>query len=244
MLGGTDLGVSVSANSESGNRLRFPGLRSAAREFFRALEREPCPSLWPAGDRVTYATYVLGPLKALVVDLAVQLEDATPAVALVPRVGQSLTWVGVPDTADCPVSTVRAWLADSDPSTSPLLSFSLSSSQLRVSLDCAENANAVPRLRALLLSDDERPRRIALDALARGWDVEGPRLVEADDGSLPEALRPWMRQGHLRITRVLDWEEWLDEPGLAVEVADRFRELLPLMELMRPAREPSAARPA
>jgi hypothetical protein len=31
----------------------------------------------------------------------------------------------------------------------------------------------------------------------------------------------------------LAWEEWLDEPGLAVEISDRLRQLLPLLDTMR-----------
>ena len=45
----------------------------------------------------------------------------------------------------------------------------------------------------------------------------------------------------LRVARIEPWDAWVGEPGFSVELADRFRELLPLFERM--CREPESERP-
>jgi hypothetical protein len=44
----------------------------------------------------------------------------------------------------------------------------------------------------------------------------------------------------VEVSRRLPWDEWLDDPDLGRELADRFRELLPLFDELR--RSPSVAR--
>lgn len=102
---------------------RFRGLPREAQEFFRALEREPCPDTMPGGDRAAYAAHVLSPLKALVTDLREELRDVRPPLGSEARAGASLDW---PDGArsdpeDCPVRRIRFWDAARDRDRSPLL---------------------------------------------------------------------------------------------------------------------------
>jgi hypothetical protein len=113
---------------------RFRGLPREAREFFRALEREPCPDTMPGGDRAAYAAHVLTPLKALVTDLRERLSDVRPPLGSEARAGASLDW---PDGArsnpeDCPVRRIRFWDAGTDRERSPLLYATFTSGHIEV----------------------------------------------------------------------------------------------------------------
>jgi hypothetical protein len=220
--------------------LRFSGLHPAARAFFRALDREPCPTSWPGEDRVAYVAHILGPLKALVGDLSRNLDDVSSIVRLEPRVGASLAWPRnlAPDSADCPVRTVRAWDRAATPATSPLLFVTFSGPAIELGLDAAGGDPAASvRVRDALLGPEEEPRADAAALLCAGWTVEG---AAAGLEELPEDLRPWFAPVPLRVSRRLAWEPWLHEPAFALEVADRFRDLLPLFERMR-APHPAAS---
>jgi hypothetical protein len=198
---------------------------------------------------VTYVAYVLGPLKALVVDLSRHLEDLSPVLSLEPRVGASLAWPRevAPDSADCPVRTVRAWDRDATPATSPLLFVTFAGRAIEVGLDAAgADPGASARVRDALLDAEEEPRADAARLLGSGWKVAGPPAGAGpppDAGGLPEDLHPWFGPGPLRVSRQLAWEPWLQEPGFALEIADRFRELLPLFETMRSPRASSVVAP-
>jgi hypothetical protein len=213
---------------------RFSGPTRQMRGFFELLDREPCPESWPGGDRVTYIKDVLGPLKALTQDLADRLTDVRPRLALVPRVGASLGWPRelAPATADCAVRTVRAWDASATPDTSPLLQVTFTGEAVRIGLE-ADDRGCVAGLRRALLGADEGPRRIAATLLGRGWTLGGPRSPDAEDGAIPPDIRPWLRREPLHVTRSFAWEPWLEEPAFVDEVADGFRELLPLFQLLR-----------
>ena len=184
---------------------RFRGLRAETRSFFEALEREPCPDTMPAGDRATYAAHVLSPLKALVTDLAVLLDDVTPGLGLEARVGASLFW---PDGAhdnpeDCPVRQLRIWDAGAGPEESPFLFATFGAPGIDVGLSAESIAAPGPSCLAALT--------------CAGWETS--------------------RESGLRVERRLTWEAWLDDPAFSRELADRFRELLPLFdELRRPVR--------
>lgn len=238
----------------AGPDLRFPGLSPAARAFFHAVDREPCPTAWPGADRVAYVAHVLGPLKALVGDLDRELAGSAPRIKLEPRVGASLAWPReiAPDSADCPVRCIRAWIADEPRTRSPLLTVTFLGRAIEVALDAAGgDPGASERVRDALLGPDEGARTLALGLLRRGWQPEGPRgpdlrplpadpdgaaarlpeALSADD-AIPDDLHPFFEHESLRIVRRLAWEPWLEEPSFAIEVADLFRELLPFLALM------------
>jgi hypothetical protein len=68
------------------------------------------------------------------------------------------------------------------------------------------------RLRAALT--DARDLQATVAALTTaGWEVSA--------GGWP------------RVSRMLPWEPWIGEPGLSTEIADRFRELLPVFDAVR-----------
>lgn len=230
----------MALDGNAGPELRFPGLSLAARAFFQAVDREPCPTSWPGADRVAYARHVLGPLKALVGDLHRLLADAAPALSLEARVGASLAWPRhvAPDSADCPVRTLRAWTTDSTPSRSSLLSVNFSGRAIEISLEAAGgDPEASRRLRDALLGPDEDARADAASLLCAGWQVDGADVAEVEppdaEDPLPEHLRPWFAARSVRVFRPVAWEPWIEEPGFALEVADRWRELLPFFEIMR-----------
>ena len=50
-----------------------------------------------------------------------------------------------------------------------------------------------------------------------------------------------MLSGGLRVSLMLSWDDWVDEPSLAGEIADRLREVLPLFDAMRDARARTGA---
>ena len=84
-------------------------------------------------------------------------------------------------------------------------------------------------------------RRAAAALLTGGWKVSGVARQEPAPEKLPEGLGAWEKERALRVTRNFAWESWIDEPAFAREVADRFRELLPVFDAMREAtRSPSA----
>lgn len=225
------------SGKESSDHLRFPGLHPAARGFFRELELVPCPSSWPGEDRVAYATYILGPFKALVGDLARRLGDVSDTISLEARVGLSLAWPRevAPESADCPVRTIRAWDRNTRPAVSPLLVVGFSGRDIEIALDAAGADPAASRqVREALLEPSEDARVEAATLVARGWTVTGPDAgLDGEHGDLPDGIRPWFAHSPLRVSRRLAWEPWLGEPGFVLEVADRFRELLPLFERMR-----------
>ncbi len=53
--------------------------------------------------------------------------------------------------------------------------------------------------------------------------------------AVPEGYEECVAPSGTRVATTLEWEAWIDEPGLAPELADRFRELLPLLGQVRPA---------
>lgn len=221
--------------SSAFTRPRFAGLGADARRFFAELESERPAVI----DRGLYVANVLSPLKALVVDIGIRLAGSRPAISLVPRVGDSLS-PGDP----APVRRIRGWDAASSADASPLLFVDFRASGIDVGLEAggADPAATARVRRALVMPGDSGLRSMCAALVAVGWRVDGERLPDGEDGSLPADLRPWLRHRELRVRRPLAWEDWQDEPGLAVEIADRFRELLPLLDAMRdPAPRRSAA---
>jgi hypothetical protein len=200
--------------ADSHGNARFRGLPREAKEFFEALDLEPCPDTMPGDRRAAYAAHVLAPLKALVSDLDAMLADVEPRLGLEARVGASLFW---PDGAraapdDCPVRRVRAWDARLGPAESPVLHATFSAQGIELGLEPAPgSADSTRRVRAAL-SDPGLAADVS-GLSASGWDVSA--------------------DGWPRVCRRLRWEPWIDEPGLAHEVADRFRELLPLFDEVR-----------
>ncbi len=220
--------------------LRFKGLSRSTRDFFTSLEAAPCPPVWPGGDRVAYAAHVLSPFKALVADLDRLLSYVTPPLGLEPRVGRSLYWSGPlpPCPGDCPVRQIRVWDARRAPEESPALYATFSRSGIEVGLAAAGgDPEATRRLTdALREEKGSEIRGRADDLLARGWVAEG-ETADADRGDARDGdIRPWAWERGLRVYRTLDWNRWIDEPGFVVELADLFRELLPLFDRMREAR--------
>ncbi|NNE43042.1 MAG: hypothetical protein HKN12_02440 [Gemmatimonadetes bacterium] len=199
--------------STSASAGRFRGLPREAAEFFRALEQEPCPDTMPGNDRAAYAAHVLSPLKALVSDLKVRLADVTPRLGLEARVGASLSWPegNESKTEDCPVRRLRIWDAARSPDASPVLHATFHARGIEVGLEGGADLT-VERFR-------ERLGHVAgvtetVDALARdGW------ILAFGDG--------------LRTSRILPWEDWIDEPGFLDELIDHFRQLLPLFDAIR-----------
>lgn len=86
--------------------------------------------------------------------------------------------------------------------------------------------------RALLGTSDASLRETCVRLLSAGWRPRGVPLPDADDGSLPEALRPWLVRRGLHAERDLPWAGRLLEPALAEEIADLWREVLPLLDAM------------
>lgn len=211
---------------------RFPGFSAETARFFETLDRDPCPDAWPAGARVAYAAHVLTPLKALVADLEVNLRDVSALVAFEARVGGSLSWPGRgssgPDA--CPVRRVRGWARGRDPETSPLLFAGLSADGIELGLAAEGGDPAASRRLFQSLAPDGEMRGVAAGLLARGWTVTGE--ARGRIRALPADLRPWAWTKGLRVARLEPWRSWIDEPGFAGELADRFRELLPAFERM------------
>ena len=219
--------------------LRFHGLTSTTREFFEALEAKPCPSGWPGEDRVAYAAHVLSPLKNLVVDLGVLLADISPRVAFEPRVGRSLHGSGNPDPTPgrCPVTTIRGWDAASTPDHSPLLLARLTSRGLEVGLTSAgADPTAVHRTIAAIGSPGGDLHDRSAELEARGWRVEESTGPGPSSPSGCAECDARAEAGELSVTCLLAWDDWLDEPGLAPEIADLFREVLPFFDALRSAR--------
>ena len=223
------------------NGKRFRGLNSRMREFYEALDREPCPTDWPAGDRVIYAADVLSPLKTLVQLLARELEDAAPPVGAEARVGASLSFPGGGDEPeDCPVRRIRFWDGRTSPSRSPLLYVDFSGEGLEIGL---ESANGDPRssanLRRSLLEDPTGfARAEAMKLPARGWEVSGVRVQGEGVAFLPTELRSWMRN-RLTVSRHLPWEMHLDDPSIVQVLGAHLRELLPVFDLLRGVETPA-----
>jgi hypothetical protein len=209
-----------------GTNHRFRGFPRAARRFFEELERTRSA----APERADYAAWVLSPLKTLTSDLAVRLAHVQPPLSLVPRIDGSLT--GVEGTL---VRRLRAWDAQTPVEKSPLLYADLGAASIEVGCASAgADPDATARVRRTILqSADGALRAACAGLLARGWRVQGESLPDAQDGSLPEDLRSWLVRRDLRVSRLLPWESWTDDPELAGEIADRFLELLPLFDVMR-----------
>jgi hypothetical protein len=208
----------VDSREPHGNA-RFRGLPLEAERFFEALDREPCPDTMPGDRRAAYAAHVLTPLKALVSDLEWLLADVQPRLGLEARVGASLFWPqggrAAPD--DCPVRRVRAWDAHLGPADSPVLHATFSAGGIELGLEpAAGSAQSTRRLRAALTDPGLAPAVLAL--ATSGWDVSA--------------------DGWPHVVRRLRWEPWIDEPGFARELADRFRELLPVFDEVRAHSDP------
>ncbi len=139
--------------------------------------------------------------------------------------------------------TVRVRPDDAGAATSPHLFANATPEGLDVGL-AAEDGEAAARLRGALLGpDDAAVRATCAGLLAHGWIVTGVALPDAADGSLPDELRPWLVGRGLRARRRLSWSERLGEPALAEEVADLWREVLPLLHATRATRATGAAAP-
>ncbi|MFN8177159.1 MAG: hypothetical protein U0167_04495 [bacterium] len=226
------------ARAASATNLRFRGFPPAARRFFEELDRTRSA----APERADYVAWVLSPLKTLTADLAGRLANVQPPLSLVPRIDGSLTGAGADGAL---VRRLRAWDARSLVETSPLLYADLGAAGIDVG---AASAGADPEAtarvrRALLQTSDDSLRATCAALLAGGWQVLGEPLPDAEDGSLPDDLRPWLVRRDLRVQRLLPWDAWIDDPELAGEIADRFRELLPLFDAMRaplPVERPTA----
>lgn len=209
---------------------RFRGFPPDTRQFLADHADTP-PSRWTGAERASYAASVLAPLKDLCVDLGERFSAVTPPVAAEARVGGSL--IAADDAIDSPVRRIRLWDAAAGPDRSPFLFVELHLDGVEIGVvDPDPWTQGTARLRSALLPD--RPLRAHVSALpASGWTVEGVPLADADDGAVPEDLRPWMLRGELRVSLALPWEEWTGEPGLADEIVDRLREVLPLFDAMR-----------
>jgi hypothetical protein len=207
--------VSISPQPDPQDRpaaeaLRFRGLSESSRAFFASLDHGPCPSLGHGAHRIAYAAHVLSPLKAFVADLGRLLSDVLPRLTLEPRVGDSLYWTGNPalPPEKCPVRVVRTWDASRSPDSSPVLSVTFRGSAIEVALDGGS---------------------------ARSAAGEGPTVP---DEELALAARGWRVAPSGRVSRELAWDPRLDDPELVSEVADLFRELMPLFRaLVSPAGE-------
>lgn len=212
---------------------RFRGLPREAREFFRALEREPCPDTMPGGDRAAYAAHVLSPLKALVTDLRGLLADVRPPLGSEARAGAGLDW---PDGArsnpeDCPVRRIRFWDAGQDRDRSPILYVTFTANHLEVG---ASGAGLEASEAAALAGE-----------LGGEWSV-GPGDSDSEESG---SAGPADAAGTIRVSRRIPWEPWIDEPALLQELADDFRALLPVFDRMRgvagrPVAVPGGAAPA
>lgn len=205
---------------------RFRGFPRATRQFFEELARSSAAS----SDRASYAAWVLSPLKTLCADLAALLADVRPTLSFVARVDGSLARLD----GDF-VRRLRSWDAGSTVDASPLLYADLGADGVEVGAASAgADPQATARVRRSLLQGFDGSLRASCAALlAHGWQVSGETLPDAGDGSVPEDLRAWLRGRDLRVHRVLPWDTWIDSPDLALEVADRFRELLPIFDVMR-----------
>lgn len=226
------------AGAASASTQRFRGFPPATRRFLEDLARSTASST----DRASYAAWVLSPLKTLSADLAVLLADVRPPLSFVARVDGSLA-----RTDGDLVRRLRAWDARSPVEASPLLYADLGAQGVEVGAASAGgDPDATARVRrSVLQSSDGSLRGVCAGLLVRGWRVSGEPLPDAGDGSVPEDLRGWLRRRDLRVHLLLPWDGWIDEPGLAGEIADRFRELLPLFDVMRaPVTERPRARPA
>jgi uncharacterized protein (DUF2461 family) len=228
---------STSASENSKAQLRFRGFSKDTRRFLRSLEFDPCPSEWPGGERVAYLAHVLTPLKALVHDLQTLLADVKPKLGLEARVGASLHWTlgSRSVSGDCPVRRVRVWDAQVPANESPEFFAALSSEAIELGANSAGgDPEATARVREALLREGAAARE-AVRLLSSGWEIGGEPYEGEAPADLPAALREWLRKRDLRISRTLRWENWFQEPGLAIEIAERFRELLPLFDVMRDA---------
>ncbi|MGQ0722631.1 MAG: hypothetical protein ACT4PE_13830 [Candidatus Eiseniibacteriota bacterium] len=202
------------ASRDPHGNARFRGLPREAQQFFEALDREPCPDTMPGDRRAMYAAHVLAPLKALVSDLESMLGDVEPRLGMEARVGASLFWPdrGRPAPDDCPVRRVRVWDARLGPADSPVLHATFEAAGIELGLEpAAGSADSTRRLRAALSAPGLAPAVLTLSVA--GWEVT--------------------TDGWPRVSRRLRWEPWIDEPGFAPELADRFRELLPVFDEVR-----------
>ncbi len=137
--------------------------------------------------------------------------------------------------------SVRARPADAPDAASPHLFADATPESLDVGVAAGDGEAAARLRRALLGPEDGALRGTCAELLAHGWSVTGAALPDAADGSLPEALRPWLVRRGLRAHRRLAWTDRLAEAALADEVADLWRAVLPLLRVMR-AEESAAPR--
>ena len=210
--------------------VRFRGFPPDTRQFL-ADQADTPPSRWTGAERASYAASVLAPLKDLCGDVAQRFSGVTPPLAAEARVGGSL--VAADDAIVSPVCRIRLWDAAAGPDRSPFLFIELRRDGVEIGVvDPDPWTQGTARLRRALLPD--RALREHVSALpASGWTVHGIPLADADDGAVPEDLRPWMLRDDLRVSLALPWEEWTAEPGLTDEIVDRLREVLPLFDAMR-----------
>jgi hypothetical protein len=145
-----------------------------------------------------------------------------------------------------PRIALRGGVSDAAPESSPWLLVDATARGMEVGLAAAGgDPEATARVRrALLGRTDPTLRETCVRLSAAGWRTSGEPLADLSDGSLPESLRPWLVRRGLRVWRDLPWADWLGEPGLAGEIADRWREILPLFEVMRTPEETTASRRA
>lgn len=144
--------------------------------------------------------------------------------------------------ADRGAIAVSAWPIGADPGSSPHLFVDAGAFGLRVGVATGGgDPEATARVRrALLGRDDPSLRESCARLLGAGWRVGGAALPDAADGSLPDAVRPWLVRRGLRAHRLVEWTGWIGEPALAQEIADLWRDVLPVLDVMR---TPDAAAP-
>ena len=216
---------------------RFRGFALETRNFLRDHGATP-PHQWTGGIRDDYAHLVLAPLKDLCIDVAAGLQRVEPNVMFEARVGGSLH--SEESEFAPPVHRLRFWDRTSGREASPELFVELKPTHLEIGVFDATSPLGSTRLRRALLPDPALRAHVA-GLPGSGWEISGEPLGDADDGAVPTELRPWMVGRDLRVALRLDWDEWADEPGLAVEIVDRLREVMPLFAAMREEEEVARA---
>jgi hypothetical protein len=192
-------------------------------------------------------THVLTPLKALVHDLQGLLSDVRPKLGLEARVGGSLHWTlgSRSVSGDCPIRRIRIWDGQVPADQSPELFAALSTEAIEIGVGSAGgDPDATSRVREALMRPESTTAREGVRLLSSGWEIRGETYEGEIPANLPAALREWLRERDLRVSRTLRWEDWFHEPGLTVEIAERFRELLPVFDVMRDAAAPSRHSPS
>lgn len=199
---------------------RFQGLGDAVR---RHVEARAAGSGHDGDARDAAAS-----LTALAAALTTLLADVRPRLAFALRRGATEAPPALGSREEGP-----------DAGDAPRLFVELHARGLELGL-AGGDREATARIRRSLLGEADGALRATCAALlSSGWTPSGEALADGDDGSLPDDLRPWLRRRGLRVTRTLSWEASIGNASLAVEIADRFRDLLPLLDAMRaPLRAP------